>query len=71
MTTETTPQEVKIMVTETTPQVKIQVEYWESEHGRMSRTFHIRDKQNMEVILSQKEAIKMAKAILRIMRARN
>lgn len=47
------------------PEVKLLVEI---KPGRWGRTFHIFDLDNREIALHQKDAVKMAKMILRIMK---
>ena len=56
MTTENKPPEVRILV-DYSPRDK---------HGRWGKIFHIFDTEGGEVKLNQKEALKMAKAILKI-----
>jgi len=57
MTTETGPK------TETVPEPKITVEY---HPGRWGRIFHIFDLDNREIALRQKDAVKLARNILKI-----
>ncbi len=45
------------------PGIKIQVDY---RPGRWGRTFHIFDLDGREIALHQKDAVKMARAILKI-----
>ena len=45
------------------PEVKIQVDY---RPGRWGKVFHIFDLDGREIALHQKEAVKMARAILKI-----
>ena len=45
------------------PEVKIQVDY---RPGRWGKVFHIFDLDNREIALHQKDAMKMARAILKI-----
>ena len=52
MTTENKPPEIKILL--------------EIRPGRWGKVFHIFDLDNREIVLHQKEAVKMAKAILKI-----
>ena len=57
MTTEIGPK------TETVPEPRITVDY---HPGRWGKVFHIFDLDNREIALQQKEAVKLAKAIMKI-----
>ena len=57
MTTETGPK------TETVPEPRITVDY---HPGRWSKVFHIFDLDNREIALHQKDAVKVARNILKI-----
>ena len=57
MTTETEPK------TEMTPEPKITVDY---RPGRWGKVFHIFDLDNREIALHQKDAVKVARNILKI-----
>ena len=47
------------------PEVRIQVDY---RPGRWGKVFHIFDLDNREIFLHQKDAVKMARSILKITR---
>ena len=51
------------MVTEPTPEIKITVDY---RPGRWGKVFHIFDLDNREIALHQKDAVKLARNILKI-----
>ena len=46
--------------------VEITVEYKPDGHGRLSKVFHLFDPEGREVKLSQKDAVKMAKSVMKI-----
>ena len=48
------------------PEVRIQVDYRQDKHGRIGRVFHLFDRENHEVIYSQKDACQLARRILKI-----
>jgi len=54
-----TPQENKPVI----PEIRIQVDY---RPGRWGKLFHIFDLDGREIVLHQKDALKMARSILKI-----
>lgn len=59
------------MATETEVKTEVEVESRitvDYRPGRWGRVFHLFDKDNREIALQQKEAVKMARAILKIVK---
>ena len=51
-------------ITKTEP--RIQVEYTEDNHHRLIRTFHLTDQSGKDIFLTQKDAVKISRAIFKI-----
>ena len=62
MVTETGPK------TETVPEPRITVDYCPDGHGRYNKVFHIFDLDNCEIVLHQKDAGRLARNILKIVK---
>lgn len=60
-------EEKPVVETKTPPKVKISVDYqYGGGHGRWDKAFHICDNTGRELVLPQKEAVRLAKMIIRI-----